>query len=35
LVAGKFEFQYKPQNPDGSLGAPVDFGFNCKTNTKF
>jgi type VI secretion system secreted protein Hcp len=35
LAAAKFSFEYRPQNADGSLGSPVDFGFDCRTNTKF
>jgi len=35
LSAAKFRFEYRPQNADGSLGAAVDFGFDCRTNTKF
>jgi len=35
LSATKFKFEYRPQNADGSLGAAVDFGFDCRTNTKF
>lgn len=28
----KIEIEYKPQNPDGSLGAPVRAGWDLKTN---
>ena len=35
LSAVKFKFDYRPQNADGSLGTAVEFGFDCRTNTKF
>jgi type VI secretion system secreted protein Hcp len=30
----KIEISYKPQNPDGSLGAPVMAGYDVKANKK-
>ena len=35
LSAQKFQFTFRPQNPDGSLGAPVTFGYDCSTQTTF
>jgi type VI secretion system secreted protein Hcp len=34
LNYSKIEFEYKPQNPDGSLGGAIKAGWNLKTNTK-
>jgi type VI secretion system secreted protein Hcp len=34
INASKFEFEYRPQKADGSLGAAVKFGFDCKANKK-
>ena len=31
---GKVLVEYKPQNPDGSLGAAVEFGWDLKANRK-
>ena len=35
LQAEKFQFSYTPQNPDGSFGSPVIYGWDCFTNTAF
>lgn len=35
ISAAKFQFEYKPQNPDGSVGAGVKFGWDCARNVKF
>ena len=32
LNASAFSFRYRPQNPNGSLGATVRFDFDCKAN---
>jgi type VI secretion system secreted protein Hcp len=32
LDFGKVEFDYTPQQPDGSAGAPVHFGFDLRSN---
>jgi type VI secretion system secreted protein Hcp len=34
LNFSKIEFEYKPQNPDGTLGAPVKAGYDLKLNKK-
>lgn len=34
LNFAKIEFSYKPEQPDGSLGAPVKMGWDVKANTK-
>jgi type VI secretion system secreted protein Hcp len=34
LNFAKIEFEYKPQNPDGSLGAPVKAVWDLKSNKK-
>ena len=34
LNFSKIEFEYLPQNPDGSLGAPVKAGYDVKANKK-
>lgn len=34
LNFSKIEFEYKPQNPDGSLGSPVKAGYDVKANKK-
>ena len=31
----KIEVEYKPQKADGSLGSPVDFRYDLKTNKTF
>ena len=31
----KIEVEYKPQKADGSLGAPVEFRYDLKTNKTF
>jgi type VI protein secretion system component Hcp len=33
MVAERFQFSYRPQNPDGSLGAAEMYGWNCATNS--
>ena len=30
----KIKFEYKVQNPDGTLGAPISAGWDIKANTK-
>ena len=35
LAFAKVEYAYKPQNPNGSLGAAVEFKFNLVTNRVF
>lgn len=32
LAYAKLDYQYRPQNPNGSLGAPVVFRFDLKRN---
>jgi type VI secretion system secreted protein Hcp len=32
MTAVKFKFDYRPQNPDGTLGPPKTFTFDCKQN---
>jgi type VI secretion system secreted protein Hcp len=34
LNIAKFEFEYKPQNADGTLGASVKGGYDVKSNQK-
>ena len=34
LNFSKIEFEYRPTNPDGSLGAPVKAGYDLKLNKK-
>jgi type VI secretion system secreted protein Hcp len=34
MAYAKIEFTYKPQNADGSLGAPVTAGWDLKANKK-
>jgi type VI secretion system secreted protein Hcp len=34
MAFAKVEFTYKPQNADGSLGAPVTAGWDLKANKK-
>jgi type VI secretion system secreted protein Hcp len=34
LNFSKIEFEYRPQNPDGTLGAPVKAGYDLKLNKK-
>jgi type VI secretion system secreted protein Hcp len=31
----KIEVEYRPQNPDGSLGAAVQFKYDLKANKPF
>jgi type VI secretion system secreted protein Hcp len=35
LNATKFEYEYREQKADGSLGAPIKFGYDIKANQKF
>jgi type VI protein secretion system component Hcp len=35
MVAEKFQFSYRPLNPDGSLGAAETYGWSCATNSAF
>jgi len=35
LAFAKIEVEYKPQKSDGSLGAPVAFRYDLKTNKSF
>jgi type VI secretion system secreted protein Hcp len=35
LNAAKFEYEYREQKADGSLGAPIKFGYDIKANQKF
>jgi type VI secretion system secreted protein Hcp len=35
LSAQKFQFTFRPEKPDGSLGAPVTIGYDCSTQTPF
>ena len=35
LEAAKFRFTFTPQNPDGSAGTPVVFGWDCLANRAF
>jgi type VI secretion system secreted protein Hcp len=35
LNFAKIEVAYRPQNPDGSLGTAVTFGFDVKANKSF
>ena len=35
LQAQKFQFTYRPQLPDGSLGPPVTFGYDCSAQAPF
>jgi type VI secretion system Hcp family effector len=35
MVAEKFQFSYRPLNPDGSLGAAETYGWNCASNSTF
>jgi type VI secretion system secreted protein Hcp len=35
LSAQKFQFTFRPEQPDGSLGAPVTTGYDCSTQTTF
>jgi hypothetical protein len=35
MSAAKFKFEYRPQKADGSLGATVQFGWDCAANKKF
>ena len=35
LSFAKVDFEYKPQNPNGSLGAGVSFKFDLKANKTF
>jgi type VI secretion system secreted protein Hcp len=34
LKVRQFQFSYKPQNPDGSVGAEITFGWDCVSNTR-
>jgi type VI secretion system secreted protein Hcp len=34
LNFSRIEFEYRPQNPDGSLGSPVKAGWDLKANKK-
>ena len=34
LNYSKIEVTYKPQNPDGTLGAPIEAGWDVSANTK-
>jgi type VI secretion system secreted protein Hcp len=35
LNFAKLEIEYKPQKADGSLGSPIRFGYDLKTNKTF
>jgi len=35
LNAAKYEFEYRQQKSDGSLGSPIRFGYDCTKNQKF
>ncbi|HEU0056389.1 MAG TPA: type VI secretion system tube protein Hcp, partial [Gaiella sp.] len=35
LAFAKIEVEYKPQKSDGSLGSPVAFRYDLKTNKSF
>lgn len=35
MVATKFQFSYRPQNPDGTFGNAETYGWNCNTNSAF
>ena len=35
LQAARYRYTFTPQNPDGSSGTPVSFGFDCKTGKAF
>ncbi|HTO47440.1 MAG TPA: type VI secretion system tube protein Hcp [Burkholderiales bacterium] len=32
MSAAKFQFEYRPQNADGSMGAAVKFSWDCRAN---
>lgn len=34
LRARQFMYTFRPQRPDGSLGAPLSFGFDCVSNSR-
>ena len=34
FMATRFQFSFIPQKPDGSQGAPVTFGFDCRLDRK-
>jgi type VI secretion system secreted protein Hcp len=35
LAFAKIEVEYKPQKSDGSLGSPIAFRYDLKTNKSF
>jgi type VI secretion system secreted protein Hcp len=35
LNAAKFEYEYREQKTDGTLGTPIKFGYDIKANEKF
>jgi type VI protein secretion system component Hcp len=35
LTAQKFQFTFRPPEPDGSLGLPVTFGYDCSAQMPF
>jgi type VI secretion system secreted protein Hcp len=32
MVAAQFSYSFRPQRPDGTLGSPVTFGWDCANN---
>lgn len=34
MTYDRIEFEYRPINPDGSLGGPVKTGYDVKANKK-